>query len=288
MVGRLAKDGKETWLVVSATRDDGYSITEIAVEPFKHSLLAPGTNDYRLLGHMPGYTANKPDQKNFAEYKFPTADGEVAIRGKLYSVGYNEPAKQPERKVTLVEVMENYRQALKALGAEFLRDDGVSAENISARLDDHGQMVYLFIKASAVTAVEEKPLQMSVQPPTADAMKDKLDKEGHIALYVNFDFAKATLKPDAAPVIAQIAALMKNNPALKIEIDGHTDAIGGHDYNIKLSQDRAASVAAAVKAGGIDGARLASAGFGPDKPIAPNDTDEGRAKNRRVELVKAQ
>ena len=70
-------------------------------------------------------------------------------------------------------------------------------------------------------------------------------------------------------------------------IDGNTDSIGGHDYNVKLSQDRAALVVAAIAAAGIDAARLTSAGFGPDKPIASNDTEDGRAKNRRVELVKA-
>jgi len=117
-------------------------------------------------------------------------------------------------------------------------------------------------------------------------MKDGLDKDGRVALYVNFDFAKATLKPDAQPIIAQVVALLKRNPDLSVSIDGHTDAIGLHDYNVKLSQDRAASVVAAIVAAGIDGGRLKSAGYGPDKPIAPNDTDEGRAKNRRVELVK--
>jgi len=286
VVGHLTKDGKEYWLNVGASRDDGYEIKVIAVEPFKRSLLAPSGKDYRLLGHMPGYTAQPPTAKNFDEYSFPTADGEVKIRGKLYSVDYAEPDKKPERQVTTQEIIENYREALKDLGAEFLRDEGLGAENITARLDDHGQTVYVFVGANRVVTVEEKPFQMTVQPPTADAMKDKLDKDGHIALYVNFDFAKATLKPDAAPVIAQIVALMKNNPDLKIEIDGNTDSIGGHDYNMKLSQDRAAAVAAAVVAGGIDKTRLASAGFGPDKPIASNDTDEGRAKNRRVELVK--
>jgi outer membrane protein OmpA-like peptidoglycan-associated protein len=135
--------------------------------------------------------------------------------------------------------------------------------------------------------MEEKPFRMTIQPPTADAMKDALDKAGRIALYVNFDFAKASLKPDAAPIVAEVVNLMKRNPDLKLSIDGHTDNIGGHDYNQKLSQDRAASVVAAVVAGGVDSGRLQSHGFGADKPIAPNDTEEGRAKNRRVELVKA-
>jgi outer membrane protein OmpA-like peptidoglycan-associated protein len=103
---------------------------------------------------------------------------------------------------------------LRDPGAEMLRDDGLDAGSLSARADDGGQMIYLFINASRVVAVEEKPFQMTIKPPTADAMKDELDKEGHIALYVNFDFAKATLKPDAAPVIEQIVALLKRNPDL--------------------------------------------------------------------------
>lgn len=288
VVGHLTKDGKEYWLNVSTGRDDGYEIKVIAVEPFKRTLLPPSGKDYRLLGHMPGYAVAGVTAKNFDQFDFPTADGSVNIRGKFYDVDYAEPSPKPQRQVTTQELLENYREALKDLGAEFLRDEGLGAETISARLDDHGQLVYLFVNASRVVAVEEKPFQMTVQPPTADAMKTQLDKDGHIALYVNFDFAKATLKPDAAPVIAQIVALMKSSPDLKVEIDGHTDSIGGHDYNMKLSQDRAASVVAAVTAGGIDGSRLTSAGFGPDQPIAANDTDEGRAKNRRVELVKAQ
>jgi outer membrane protein OmpA-like peptidoglycan-associated protein len=81
-------------------------------------------------------------------------------------------------------------------------------------------------------------------------------------------------------------ALMKSNPALKLEIDGHTDNVGAHDYNVKLSQDRAAAVVAALKTAGVDATRLSSNGFGPDKPIADEATAEGRAKNRRVELVK--
>ena len=123
-------------------------------------------------------------------------------------------------------------------------------------------MVNLFINTARVVAVEEKPFQLTIKPPTADAMKDQLDKAGHIALYVNFDFAKATLKPDAAPVIDQIVALLKHNPDLKVSIEGHTDSIGGHDYNMKLSQDRAAGVVAAVEKAGIRHAtRLASAGI---------------------------
>jgi outer membrane protein OmpA-like peptidoglycan-associated protein len=286
VVGHLNKDGKEYWLNVNATRDDGYTIQVIAVEPLKRSLAAPSGNDYRLLGHMPGFVAQTPTKKNFDEHSFPTEDGSVAIRGALYSVEYEPPAKAPEHVVTDREIIANYRAALNDLHAQILRDSP-DTNNITARLDDQGKTIWIFVDPNRVVAVEEKPFKLTVQPPTADAMKDKLDKDGHIALYVNFDFDKATLKPDAQPIIAQIVDLLKRNPDLKVSIDGHTDSIGGHDYNVKLSQDRAAAVVTAIAAAGIDAGRLTSSGYGPDKPIAPNDTDDGRAKNRRVELVKA-
>lgn len=81
-------------------------------------------------------------------------------------------------------------------------------------------------------------------------------------------------------------ALLKGNPDLKLSIVGNTDNVGAHDYNLKLSQARAATVVAELVKDGIAADRLESSGDGPDKPIASNDTGEGRAKNRRVELVK--
>ncbi len=287
VVGHLTKDGKEYWLNASATRDDSYAIRVVEVEPFKRTLLPPSGSDYRLLGHMPGFVAQTPTKKNYDEHSFPTANGSVTVRGALYSVSYEPPAKAPEREITQHEIMANYRAALTDLHAQFLSDLVANTDIITARLDDNDKIIWVFVNSGQLITVEEKPFKLTVQPPTADAMKDKLDKEGHIVLYINFDFDKATLKPDAQPIIAQIAALLKNNPDLKVSIAGNTDNIGGHDYNVKLSQARAASVVAAIAAAGIDGSRLTSAGYGPDKPIAPNDTDDGRAKNRRVELVKS-
>jgi len=105
-------------------------------------------------------------------------------------------------------------------------------------------------------------------------------------LTVNFETAKATLKPDAAKVVAEVVRLLKENPGLKLSIEGHTDNVGAQTVNERLSRDRAAAVVDALAAAGIARDRLRSAGHGPDKPIADNGASEGRAKNRRVELVK--
>ena len=124
------------------------------------------------------------------------------------------------------------------------------------------------------------------EAPKSDSLKSELDRTGHVALYVNFDFNQATLRPDAQPIIAQVLKLLEDNPELSLSIVGHTDNVGARDYNVKLSQMRAATVVSSLVAAHIAPGRLSSGGFGPDQPAADNDTEKGRAQNRRVELVK--
>ncbi len=287
-VARIVKGAQETWVKVYSQETE-IDVTVVDKTPFKASLLPPSGNDYRLLGHLPNYVADKPEKRNFDKSGFTVKDGddsrEIEIRGARYTVAYTP--KQGAAPLSDLDIQENYRVALAALGAQILFTDG---RDTVARLDDKGRSVWIKVYSQEteidVTAIEEKPFEVSVRPPDSGALKAALDKNGHVALYVHFDFNKATLKPDAAPVIAEVVKLMKANPALRLEIDGYTDNVGARDYNVKLSGSRAAAVAAAVIGQGVDAGRLATAGLGPDKPVASNDTDEGRAKNRRVELVK--
>jgi outer membrane protein OmpA-like peptidoglycan-associated protein len=241
---------------------------------------------------LPRTTIGKAAKTNFDEFAFNVQDGkqkqQVKVRGFRFHIfdEYTRPL------MSGLESQLNYRAALRNLGAEILYEDPLpDPGEVDARLDDHGKTVWIQVTSVYagvnVDVIEEKPLQLSIKPPQADDMKAALDKDGHIALYINFDFNKATLKPDAQPIIAQVVALLKANPDLKLSIEGNTDSIGTHDYNVKLSQERAAAVVETLKTQGVDGARLESAGFEPHKPIAPNDTEVGRAKNRRVELVKS-
>lgn len=139
--------------------------------------------------------------------------------------------------------------------------------------------------------VDKCPLEAG--PPNKDASKNgcptltKLTGDGMVSLLkpIEFDRGKASIKPVSFPILKEVATLLEARPNLKIAVQGHTDNIGSAAYNKKLSADRAASVLKYLASQGIDESRLSSEGFGPDKPIATNETNEGRARNRRVDFV---
>ena len=140
----------------------------------------------------------------------------------------------------------------------------------------------------AVTVVDSKKMEGDkIKVVEASAMEKALERDGRIAIYgIYFDFDKAEVKPDSTPKIDQLAQLLKTNPRLDVLIVGHTDGQGAFDYNLSLSQRRAQAVVDALVNGhGIDRRRLTPAGAGMAAPIATNRTEQGRARNRRVEIV---
>jgi hypothetical protein len=148
--------------------------------------------------------------------------------------------------------------------------------------DESGKSNALCLEWTAV----EASASPSPSPTSAEALKAALDLHGRVTIYINFDFDKAIIKPESRPTVNEVIRMMKQSPDLKLSINGYTDNVGTHEYNVKLSQARAAAVVEALAKAGIAGDRLSSAGFGDSDPIADNDKPEGRAKNRRVELVR--
>ena len=134
--------------------------------------------------------------------------------------------------------------------------------------------------------VEEKALKQSVAVIPAEQMATALEKDGHVALYLNFDTDSDVIRPDSLPAVDEIVKLLKADPNLKLKVEGHTDTDGDAAHNKQLSLARAQSVVKAITARSIDATRLQPDGVGTERPLADNKTDEGKARNRRVELVR--
>lgn len=141
--------------------------------------------------------------------------------------------------------------------------------------------------AVVVDIIEAKDREKRMVTVDAGAMAKSIDSTGRVALYgIYFDFNKADLKPESDATLQEIAALLKQNAALKLLVVGHTDNVGTFPFNMDLSQRRAASVVAALTTRfSIAKDRLTPVGVSFASPVAPNKTEDGRAKNRRVELV---
>src|SRR5450755_4163772 len=138
-----------------------------------------------------------------------------------------------------------------------------------------------------VIVIAPEAMEQKMTFVNADKMKTEMQETGKVALYgIYFDTDKDVLKPESQPTIAEIVKLLKGDPSLRIHIVGHTDNQGKTDYNLDLSRRRAASVVHALSSQGIAAGRLDSFGCGVYAPVASNETEEGRTKNRRVELTR--
>ena len=131
--------------------------------------------------------------------------------------------------------------------------------------------------------LEIAPMKQEI---TANEMLDALNKNGYIALNILFETGKSDIQQESLPIVDQIFELMKSDATLKISIEGHTDNIGDAISNKKHSNDRSNAVMDALIAKGIDKTRMSFVGWGQEKPVADNKSEDGRARNRRVEIVK--
>ncbi|MBI5896649.1 MAG: OmpA family protein, partial [Desulfobacterales bacterium] len=141
-------------------------------------------------------------------------------------------------------------------------------------------------KMYRLTIVEKEIMKQEVVA-NAEAMGNDIHATGHVSIYgIYFDTGKSEIKPESDAALQEIANLLKNDAALKVYVVGHTDNVGSFDSNLRLSKDRADAVTnALVGKYGIAAERLKSHGVASLAPVVSNDTEDGKAKNRRVELV---
>ena len=246
-----------------------------------------GSKDYPLMSRLPGYFITEYTVNDFDSYTSPYIDKDNVWEGQLTKIVYTAKEVQ-EKKFSFVQIVRNYENAVKKLGGSIL----FTEENrMGARIDKDGAVLHVELEAFndgrdyCLLFVENKEMKDEVVIDAA-AMNKSIAQAGKIAIYgVHFDTGKAAIKPASEPTLAQIVALLQQNPSLKLSVVGHTDSAGQAAANMKLSADRAAAVVAALTGKGIAAARLTSAGVGPYCPVASNRTEDGKAQNRRVELV---
>ncbi len=253
----------------------------------------PGAKDYPGISRMPGYYIAEYQETPFDSFSFTVKEGredkQQPVEGHRYDFTYRlkENAPMP----SALQIVRNYQNAARAAGGQVLFD---TSELTTIRLTRDGKEVWLAVTTSNIPSgmfitlniIEKQAMRQEVTMD-ADAMAHNIGDNGRVAVYgIFFDTGKSDLKPESAPALAEIAKLLNANPGLKVYIVGHTDMVADVATNLKLSLARAQSVVnALVSQHGIPASRLTAYGNGPYAPVASNRTEEGRAKNRRVELV---
>ena len=252
-----------------------------------------GSKDYPGITRMPGYFIYEYQEQAFDSFTFNVKAGngtkEQAVEGHRYDYRYN--LKEGTMMPSPVQILRNYQNAARAAGGQVMFS---GEDSTTLRITKDGKEAWVAVQTSNVPSgmfitmniIEKQAMKQDVVM-NADAMMQGLSETGEVAIYgIYFDTAKSDIKPESEPALAEIARLMNAHPALRVYIVGHTDMVGDPSANVKLAQARAQSVVTALSTkNGIPAGRLVPFGAGPYAPVATNRTEEGRAKNRRVELV---
>jgi len=245
--------------------------------------------DHPLFTRMPDYWIHSCTQEEFNAHVFNSGQGKTAqVEGQYWEIRYY-PQATLKSKPSELQILRNFENAATKLGGTVLSSEKGKE---TLKLTKDGKEVWVEVTAEFtgkywLTIVEKKAMAQDIVA-NADVLSNDLKATGHSAVYgIYFDTGKSEIKLESEQAIAEIAKLLKSEAGLKVHVVGHTDNVGGMEANMKLSRDRAdAVVQALIRNHGIIASRLNAYGNGPYAPVASNDTEEGRAKNRRVELVK--
>ena len=273
-------------------RTIGLLLAVCGIASFAAAQDAEGSKDHPMFSRMPGYQITAYEAQDFGTHEFRTYP-ETHVEGHYWQIGYE--IKEGAKKAGPLQIGRNYTDLIVKRGGQRLTEDLDAGGGYTvARLPvAAGKSVWLELYVSnsgemyELTVVEQAALKQEVEFNAAE-LANALNANGSVALHgILFDTGKSTIKPESAATLQTIAQVLNEDASLKLEIQGHTDNVGMPAANLKLSQERAAAVKAhLIQTGGIGADRLTTAGFGDTKPVADNSTEEGRAQNRRVELVK--
>jgi outer membrane protein OmpA-like peptidoglycan-associated protein len=253
---------------------------------------AENCKDHPMFTRMANFYIEHCKEEKFDAVDFRDEKGKkIKVEGKLYKIDYH--IKEGFTPPSALQVLRNYENAIKKIGGTKVYQE--ESYEIWLKLDKKGKTFWAYVdswhgggkgESYGLTIVEKETMAQEVMADAKSLMSD-IQATGHASVYgIYFDFDKADIKPESEPTIKEIAKLLQGNKGLKLYVVGHTDNVGGINYNLKLSKARAdAVVKELVNKYKISSERLKAHGVGPLAPVASNKTEDGRAKNRRVELV---
>ena len=282
------RDGVDAW-ANAGTDNPGTNffaeIIEVTPPPVSLTLREPaatpeklpeaGKGDFPFLAPIPGSLAHGGQEDNAPFRLAPkgASQDEIVANGSVVRSYSLKDGSQP----LFVAV---YHEALIKAGWS-IEKESPNAEVILAHYSKKGRNLWAYL----IDHGSDYDLRVGKEAAT-DQMKSTLASDCHVALVgVLFDFNKSTLQSASDGVLMQVSTLMKANPSLNVEIQGHTDNVGAEGYNQTLSEARARSVMTWLTQHGVAAGRMTAKGYGKTQPVADNNRDEGRMKNRRVEIA---
>lgn len=248
-----------------------------------------GSKDLPMLSRMPDFYISGYKFNDFDTHRFnDQVKKHVNVEGQKYYIEYKlkKGATEPGE----LKIRRNIQDALIKIGGNVVFDDNFNkTSTIVVQKDGNETWVEVrsYNNMYRLTVIEKKAMAQEVVAK-AEVMGNDINSTGHVSIYgIYFDTGKSDIKPESDAALTEIAKLLKNDSGLKIYVVGHTDSVGSFDSNMKLSKDRAEAVTKALTGKyGIAPDRLKSHGVSSLSPVSSNDTEEGKQKNRRVELVK--
>ncbi|MGE8531275.1 MAG: OmpA family protein [Acinetobacter guillouiae] len=273
------------------------------------------------LGQFPyislpnGYQFHEATTVNFEKIPFWTGQHIENVEGQLYSAAIQQNENYKEG--SFLELQRNLENVIQQLGGKQITQSKIPQQELE-KIPQKFQVDYVaglgdvfnnptqtFVIRQAnkniwfqltqtgnghagLLVAETKPVEITAKALSSNQLKTALDKDNKVNIEVNFATDQANILPDSHPQIEQVIQLLKNNPELKLSINGHTDNSGDTKHNQTLSEQRANAVVKALTNNtGIQKSRLTAKGLGDTHPIADNSTEDGKALNRRVELIKS-
>ncbi len=248
-----------------------------------------GSKDHPLFNRLPNYHIDNYRESEFGSYDgFVDSDGSYkTVEGRTTYINYYFD--EGTQYLSETAIKRNYRDAFVKIGGVVKYEDST---NVHMSLDRGGKVTWVRVQAwnggqgVALNIVEVVAMTQHIVAD-ADALAKEIGLTGRAVVHgIFFDTGKSVVKPESDAALAEVVKLLGKIPGLKVYVVGHTDSVGKLDFNLDLSRRRAEAVVdVLVSTHGVDRGRLQAHGVGPLVPASTNRTDEGRAANRRVEIV---